>query len=93
MAVDTQQKRFAMLNFGRDTEILPPPDTDIDKIDRLMLVSLYVHGAGVVPGPYCVKAQTVYVPGDDRSVAFVPGNDRAAVFVPGDDRRTAQCDH
>lgn len=93
MAVDTQQKRYAMLNFGRDTDLLPPPDTDIDKIDRLMLVGLYVHAIGIIPGPYCVKDFTIFVPGDDRSVVFTPGDSRSTMFVPGDDRRTVQCDH
>lgn len=50
MAVDTAQKRAAMLNFGFGDIVLPPPDSSIDAGDRAILLGLYSNlSSPVVP--------------------------------------------
>lgn len=54
MAVDTATKRYAMVNFGENNVMFPPPDNGIADVDRAQLIGGYLPVAAAGTGiAYC----------------------------------------
>lgn len=79
MAVDTASKRYSAMQWGSRTLVLPEPDNEISRGDRLHLMGLY---GGIEAADPTIPAVTEYNLGSRATVSFATFSDTATNTDP-----------